>query len=55
MAYGTGADATLVGPCPFPAGRVDDQVDGTVGEVIEQLWAAFADLADGGNVDAVLV
>ena len=54
VADGAGADAALVGPRPLATGCVDDQIDGTVGEVVEQIGAAFADLADGGDVYAVL-
>src|SRR5208337_3276934 len=54
VADGDGADTALVGPRPLTTGCVDDQIDGTVGEVIEQIRAPFADLADGGDVYAVL-
>jgi len=54
VADGAGADAALVGPRPLATRCVDDEIDGTVGEVVEQIRAPFADLTDGGDVYTVL-
>ena len=46
VADGAGADAALVGARSLAAGGVDNQVDRAVGQVVEQVGPALADLAD---------
>ena len=53
-ATAAGADAAFVGAGALAAGRVDDQLNRAVGQVVEQVGLPFLHLVDVLHVDAGL-